>query len=123
MTNLLLLCFVELLKVNKTDWLGSFENESTDKFEAEWRRRPEVPTTKELLREDVYLPGNIIDGPYDSVDEYLEAHYELLREDAFGGLRDAVAHVRENPESNDTQDISIYENVSLSPRPYLRSPP
>lgn len=59
------------------------------------------------------MPTNVIDGPFNSVDEYLEAHYELLREDAFSGLRDAVTHIRKYPESNDTDDIVIYEDVSI----------
>lgn len=91
----------------------SFETESTDTYKAEWRKRPEVPTTEELMRDVVDLPMNVIDGPYRSVDEYLETHYELLREDAFSGLRDAVGHMRKAPESDDTQDVAIYENVSI----------
>lgn len=93
--------------------LLSFETESTDAFKAEWRKRPEVPTTEELMRDVIDLPMNVIDGPYLTVDEYLETHYELLREDAFAGLRDAVGHMREVPDSDDTQDIAIYENVSF----------
>lgn len=91
----------------------SFETESTDNYKAEWRKQPEVPTTEELMRDDVHVPMNVIDGPYQSVDEYLQTHYELLREDAFSGLRDAVGHMRKAPESDDTQDVAIYENVSI----------
>lgn len=99
----------------------SFETESTDDYKAEWRKRPEVPTTEELMRDVVDLPMNVIDGPYRSVDEYLETHYELLREDAFSGLRDAVGHMRKAPESDDTQDVAIYENVSIyNPSPRSR---
>lgn len=93
--------------------LPSFETECTDRFKAEWRKRPEVPTTAELMRDVVDLPMNVIDGPYQTVDEYLETHYELLREDAFSGLRDAVGHMRKAPDSDDTQDVAIYENVSI----------
>lgn len=92
----------------------SFENESTDHLEGAWRKRPDVPTIEELLREVIDLPTNIIDGAFESVNDYLETHYELLREDAFACLRGAVQLMKENPSTNDTHDVSIYENVSSS---------
>lgn len=61
--------------------------------------------------EAVDLSTNVVDGPYESVEEYLHTHYELLREDAVAGLREAVNYIRENPCSNDTPEIAIYENV------------
>ncbi|KAI5843438.1 hypothetical protein DFP73DRAFT_552098 [Morchella snyderi] len=91
----------------------SFENESTDHLEGAWRKRPDVPTTEELLREVIDLPTNSIDGAFDSVDDYLETHYELLREDAFACLRDAVLLMKEDPSTDDTHDVSIYENVRV----------
>jgi helicase required for RNAi-mediated heterochromatin assembly 1 len=62
--------------------------------------------------DDVELPSNVCDGPYHSVEEYLSTHYELLREDAFASLREAVLHMREFPDSDDNQHITVYENVS-----------
>lgn len=99
---------------------SSYELESTKNSKDSWRRLPEVPSVEELLRERVDLPINIIDAPYDSVDDYLEAHYELLREDAFAGLREAVGYMRQHPKTDDTQEIAIYDHVSQSPRTCLK---
>ena len=109
-----------------TRWLtllGRYENEKTDHCAQEWRRVPDVPTPEELLGQDVGVPTNIIDGPFPSVEEYLQTHYELVREDTLSGLRAAVAHMQRSPESDDTQDIAVYENVGSRgpPHPLLLS--
>jgi helicase required for RNAi-mediated heterochromatin assembly 1 len=80
-----------------------------------WLSKPEVPTTSEILNiagdEFVDIPGNKIDGPWSSKEDYIGTHYELLREDAVAPLRDAVADVRENPRMKDDTNLCIYENV------------
>lgn len=91
-----------------------FETESTENSPDAWRRCPEVPSISELLRERVELPINVVDGPYSSVDDYLEAHYELLKEDAFAGLRESVCHMRQYPDAEDTNDLAVYDHVSHS---------
>jgi len=65
------------------------------------------------MKDDVEVPTNVIDGCYDSVDDYLGTHYELVREDTLAGLRAAVQHVQKNPLSDDTREIAIYDHVSL----------
>ncbi|KAL7276112.1 hypothetical protein RUND412_000902 [Rhizina undulata] len=87
--------------------------ETTDHFEEEWRRRPEVPSVEELTCQQVFLPENIIDEPFLSVDEYLAIHFELIREDACSGLREAVCLMKAHPETEDSDAISVYENVRL----------
>jgi helicase required for RNAi-mediated heterochromatin assembly 1 len=72
-----------------------------------------VPTVEELSRDDAEVPVNIVDGPYDSVNEYLGTHYELVREDTLSGLRGAIAFIKRNPSSDDTQHVAIYENVGI----------
>lgn len=95
-----------------------------------WLARPEIPTSAELLGKSDYeregdnddgdgddeleLQVNIIQGPWPSKEQYLSAHYELLREDAVAPLRDAVAEVKDVPNMMDNQGICIYENVSSS---------
>jgi helicase required for RNAi-mediated heterochromatin assembly 1 len=90
-----------------------FEYESTAHFTEEWRKVPETPTSEELSREDPDVPTNVIDGPFPSVDDYLSTHYELVREDVLSGLRGAVKHVRNHPNTDDTREIAVYENVSF----------
>jgi helicase required for RNAi-mediated heterochromatin assembly 1 len=90
-----------------------FEYESTAHFSEAWRKIPETPTPEELLAEDPDVPTNVIDGPFPSVDDYLSTHYELVREDVLSGLRGAVRHVRNHPNTDDTREIAVYENVCI----------
>lgn len=57
--------------------------------EKHWSSAPEVPKATELWNEarvghddPVEIDPNQVAGPYSSVDDYLERHYALLREDA-----------------------------------------
>lgn len=57
--------------------------------ESHWTNYPEVPKATELWDEGrvghdvpVELEPNLVAGPCDSVEDYLERHYLLLREDA-----------------------------------------
>lgn len=91
----------------------------------EWTSMPELPLKTEILdletiqsNESIYLPPNRISGPWQSSQEYLEAHYKLLREDTIGPLRDAVATFRNNPDMKDQKDFSVYGNVRI-PRPQM----
>ncbi|PYH48749.1 putative DEAD box helicase involved in nonsense mediated decay [Aspergillus saccharolyticus JOP 1030-1] len=85
-----------------------------------WLNRPELPSSEEIMgtvdaNDDDFVdlvPNNIF-GPWESKNAYLKAHYELLREDAVAPLRDAVAHVRENPRMMDNKVASIYEKVHI----------
>ena len=85
----------------------------------EWMVAPELPTSEEVLGIDspgstVYLAPNRIQGPWASSREYLQAHYNLIREDAVAPLRDAVATFQSHPAMKETKDISIYEKVSAN---------
>ncbi|KAE8146473.1 P-loop containing nucleoside triphosphate hydrolase protein [Aspergillus avenaceus] len=81
-----------------------------------WLLKPELPSPEEVLGTEcdakfVDLPPNQIHGPWGSEEQYLKAHYELLREDSVAPLRDAVAYVREDPLMKDSKDVSVYEKV------------
>ncbi|OJJ72488.1 hypothetical protein ASPBRDRAFT_74456 [Aspergillus brasiliensis CBS 101740] len=81
----------------------------------EWLKRPGIPSSDEIMgcAEDEYvelIPNKIV-GPWNSSDEYLKAHYELLREDAVAPLRDAVAYVKNDPRMMDSKLVSIYDKV------------
>lgn len=95
-----------------------------------WLARREIPTSAELLGknddddadngngdDELEVPVNVIQGPWPCKEDYLSAHYELLREDAVGPLRDAIAEVEAVPNMMDNQGICIYENVSSSSSP------
>ncbi|CAG8191763.1 unnamed protein product [Penicillium nalgiovense] len=81
-----------------------------------WQTKPELPSTEEILGTDILgdfvaLTPNCISEPWASKEEYLEAHYALIREDSVAPLRNAVARIRADPFMKDTPDISIYEKV------------
>ncbi|KAF3907778.1 hypothetical protein ABW21_db0200787 [Orbilia brochopaga] len=78
-----------------------------------WRARPDVPNTEELMTDDIELPANEISQPWPSTETYLEAHYELIREDSFSPLRDMVGVFRADPDMDDTHDLCIYENCKV----------
>ncbi|CAG8649688.1 13822_t:CDS:10 [Funneliformis caledonium] len=78
-----------------------------------FRAIPIIPTEKEILApqpEDI--PINRIDKPYDSMDEYLETHYKLLREDCLRPLRKGIQFFRTKPEENN-RDLRVYVKVNL----------
>ncbi|KAI9777061.1 MAG: hypothetical protein M1839_009112 [Geoglossum umbratile] len=84
---------------------------------APWSSKPELPTSSEILNvsdeEFVDVPSNKVDGPWASKNDYLSSHYELLREDAVSPLRDAVAHLADNPHTTDGGNFCVYENVYI----------
>lgn len=86
----------------------------------EWQSKPEIPSAQEIMGSDtpdgsLPLHVNLIDRPWDSKEQYIEAHYNLLREDSVSPLRDAVATIRDDHSMDDTKEFSIYESVSLQP--------
>ncbi|EPS39692.1 hypothetical protein H072_6524 [Dactylellina haptotyla CBS 200.50] len=79
-----------------------------------WRALPEVPSSAELMaEEEVDIPGNEVEEPWESVDEYLGAHYELLREDCFSPLRESVGRFRADTTMDDGPETCIYENCRI----------
>ncbi|KAJ5378802.1 ATP binding protein [Penicillium cosmopolitanum] len=84
----------------------------------DWRKKSELPTTEEILglndgSSDILLLPNHIFGPWPSTELYLNAHYNLIREDAVANLRDAVLYVRTYPRMGDNGNIAIYEKVFI----------
>lgn len=61
-----------------------------------WLARSEVPTSNEIMMApaDDSIPRNITESAWESKEQYLSAHYELIREDAVLPLRAAVHQVR-----------------------------
>lgn len=91
-----------------------------------WLERPEIPTSEEVMDLDdtsssgstdiVELLPNRPKGAWESKEEYLSTHYELYREDAIRGIREAVTNIRITPEAVEDAfhgRIGIYEKVKF----------
>ncbi|OAP65664.1 hypothetical protein AYL99_01636 [Fonsecaea erecta] len=78
-----------------------------------WLSQDEVPTKQELVVNEASLYPNKIDIPYKSKDRYLKTHFELLREDAVGCLRDAFQDFCQDPATGDTDKYSVYDQVHI----------
>ena len=81
-----------------------------------WRQQREIPTSQEIRGEDdeVEVSVNKITQPWPSKEEYLEAHYGLLREDAVAPLRNVVSELLAIPqiaEKDSQENAGIYEKV------------
>lgn len=96
-----------------------------------WQLLREIPTGSEILRaigtretdgsnyvisatENFELPCNRIVGKWRSKEEYLGAHYELLREDVIGPFRDAVEDFRDRALEKENESYCVYDKVSGS---------
>jgi len=128
------------LKMSPTELIDVLRDHINRNYERQdgvqdWQKLPEIPTATEILgpakqprtkffvddSDDVFkdglaanLPHNIIDRPWDSVSDYIGAHYQLLREDAIAPLRQAVSLYTSQPTMKDNQDLSIYTHASRS---------
>jgi helicase required for RNAi-mediated heterochromatin assembly 1 len=111
--------------------LRSYQNQGQVK-EA-WRILPEIPDGSDFttphpadsdtperwddyqFQDRIYyapLPHNPIDGPWPSKQEYITAHYEILREDAIAPLRKSVKTFKNHPNMNDDENTHVYTHVS-----------
>jgi len=90
-----------------------------------WRQQREIPTSQEIRGDlasngeddEIEVPVNEISKPWSSKEEYLEAHYGLLREEAVTPLRNVVSELLAVPqiEEEDSQEnAAIYEKVPRS---------
>ncbi|CAF1207828.1 unnamed protein product [Adineta steineri] len=93
--------------VNTTDTTTAIQ--SSDAY----RKLPIVPSLTEILSEQKpNLRGNIVNGTYESPEQYLDIHFRLLREDFVGPLRDGIQqYISKLPGKN--SNLRIYENVRL----------
>lgn len=83
-----------------------------------FRNIPIIPTSEELeSNTKPFLRKNKINGKYDSVEEYLDTQFRLLREDFIGPLRDAIHEYKSEKDKKKKKKIDniyIYNNVHIS---------
>lgn len=101
-----------------------------------WRSLPEIPAAEEINTtfrasqaneedgdSDAYflpldLPHNNRRGPWTDIETYVRSHYQLIRQDAIAGLRQAVYLYKMDPTMADRGDVHIYTHVRLISRVY-----
>lgn len=91
---------------DETDWIGFREVPAAAEVWCDSRQKHDDP---------VELEPNVVAGPYKSINNYLERHYMLLREDAVAPLRNAVSEIQAYPhmlEKDSREDANVYERVS-----------
>ncbi|RKF56509.1 Helicase required for RNAi-mediated heterochromatin assembly 1 [Golovinomyces cichoracearum] len=104
--------------------------------EETWRNLPHIPNSEEIMgyenplkistepekwneyqNDPVYdpkIPFNIVDRPWPSTNEYISAHYRILREDAIASLRKSVQTFKCNPKMMEDSTTYIYTEVTLT---------
>ncbi|KAL2849230.1 P-loop containing nucleoside triphosphate hydrolase protein [Aspergillus pseudoustus] len=89
-----------------------------------WTLKPEIPSSREIFGDEddefVDLATNNVDGPWESKEAYLKAHYDLIREDAIAPLRDAVAIFRNDPGMGDNTHVCVYEKAYVTGLTFAR---
>jgi hypothetical protein len=74
------------------------------------------PTKDDVLcAEPPFLRPNIVDGPYEDVEHYLDVQFRLLREDFVRPLREGVQDIMNNTNSRqcDSLSVRVYRNVKF----------
>lgn len=87
---------------------GDRENKENEDFFEEWDAYQQDPLY------NPNMPENIIKGPWPSKEEYIAAHYQILREDAIASLRSSVKSFKRNPQMDDDKCTHVYTHVSLA---------
>ncbi|EFA00122.1 NFX1-type zinc finger-containing protein 1 [Tribolium castaneum] len=82
-------------------------NEPPDDF----RQISVYPTPAEIVGGRGFLRENIVKGPYQSVNHYLDVQFRLLREDFVGPLRDGINNYRSSRPSNEIENVKIHKDV------------
>ncbi|XP_063924289.1 NFX1-type zinc finger-containing protein 1-like [Zophobas morio] len=68
------------------------------------------PTQDEILGARNFFRKNIIEGSFESVEQYLDIQFRLLREDFVANVREAIDNYQAGEA---TKSIEIYENVRI----------
>ena len=81
----------------------------------EWNELPTVPSSTELMMSPFEFCERLtpakVHGPYDSVEEYMDTHFRLLRADCISSLRIGIQKYLEN--ALDPRDMNVYSEVAL----------
>uniref|UniRef100_T1J9V5 NF-X1-type domain-containing protein n=1 Tax=Strigamia maritima TaxID=126957 RepID=T1J9V5_STRMM len=82
-----------------------------------------IPAIGELQTNQLpFLRENIVEGPYNDVDHYLDVQYRLLREDFVAPLRAGISEfIAGNNANKRHQDIRLYRGVRIIESTYNRS--
>ncbi|XP_044269806.1 NFX1-type zinc finger-containing protein 1-like isoform X2 [Tribolium madens] len=77
----------------------------------DFRQISVYPTPAEIVGGRGFLRENIVKGPYQNVNHYLDVQFRLLREDFVGPLRDGINNYRSSTPSNEIENVKIHKDV------------
>ena len=87
----------------------------------DWTHYREIPVNEEVFASGsnnesppIEVSANVVVGPYESKNDYLERHYTLLREDGVAPLRNVISEMQACPsleEKDSRESAMLYEKV------------
>ncbi len=101
------------LNLDIRDYISRQEQISSTSDKDAWLSTPEIPTKQEFTNLAADLLPNKVQGPFKNKERYVKTHYELLREDSVGCLRDAIHEFGNDLSTGDTNKFSIYDQIHV----------
>lgn len=93
----------------------SAQSVSGDAEDCSWEELPLVPTVKELLAGSLVSESGlrpvVVQGPYPSVEEYIDIYFRLLRSDCFSALSKGATDLLKG--TLDQRDMNVYTQVKM----------
>lgn len=89
---------------------------------SEWKAEPPndfreisvYPSAAEItINESPFLRPNIVDRPYENINQYLDIQFRLLREDFVRPLREGICRYLKEPTTKKIDNIKIYPIISF----------
>ncbi len=85
-------------------------------LDMDWNELPLVLSTNELLlngplEDSVNLSPVRTEGPYLSIDEYMDTYFRLLRADCFDAIRVGIDDLKKN--KLDPRDMNVYHKITI----------
>lgn len=104
--------------------LADRKQEQEQKPDDDFRQYPVSPTAEEITRRICpKIRANKVDGAYEDLDDYLDVHFRLMREDFVAPLREGMTQYISMMKSNKGKivteeslrnlDLKVYENVRI----------
>ncbi|XP_014216560.1 NFX1-type zinc finger-containing protein 1-like [Copidosoma floridanum] len=102
---------IERIESKMTDEKKREENEPEPP--QSFRTLSVIPTVEDLFNEELFLRACKVKDAYDSVDQYLDIQFRLLREDFVRPLRNGIKEYLQGAPKHRNNDLRVYKNAKL----------